>query len=260
MATELSRVATAALRSAPSFRGSTLRIQLRCLRSLGSSTCDIQLPMSSIAASLQKLNLNGTSTQQKRHESSWVSPGRAARARESPLYGDDSNISKPTGPSSSTTSKSLYEPPALSDSPPSHATRRWNLFNEDTKKASTFGKMEDELGFGPDFAAGYDLLKEGELTNNQDIVVDKPQMDIRCVPRTGRTIRVGRNADLQRAFKLLELQCVRNRVAVDLNRQKFHERGGLKRKRLKGERWRKRFKRGFKAACERVTELRKQGW
>jgi predicted transcriptional regulator len=52
----------------------------------------------------------------------------------------------------------------------------------------------------------------------------------------------------------------RNRVKRDFQMQRFHERGGLKRKRLKSERWRARFKIGFDATCKRVTELTKKGW
>ncbi|KAF3356792.1 hypothetical protein VdG1_06215 [Verticillium dahliae VDG1] len=42
--------------------------------------------------------------------------------------------------------------------------------------------------------------------------------------------------------------------------QKRHERPGLKRKRLRSERWRARFKIGFAATVSRVQELRNQGW
>jgi hypothetical protein len=52
----------------------------------------------------------------------------------------------------------------------------------------------------------------------------------------------------------------RNSVRRDFNKQKFHERPGLKRKRLKSERWRARFKTEFAATCKRVTELTRKGW
>jgi small subunit ribosomal protein MRP21 len=50
----------------------------------------------------------------------------------------------------------------------------------------------------------------------------------------------------------------RNRIRADFNRQRFHERGGLKRKRLASERW--RFKEGFQRTVTRVQELRRKGW
>ncbi|OTB00365.1 hypothetical protein M426DRAFT_324319 [Hypoxylon sp. CI-4A] len=83
---------------------------------------------------------------------------------------------------------------------------------------------------------------------------------LRLVPRTGRTVHVGRNTDVARSFKLLSIQVAQNRIAQDFQRQRFHERPGLKRKRLKSERWQKRFKKGFKACVSRVKELTKQGW
>jgi len=49
-------------------------------------------------------------------------------------------------------------------------------------------------------------------------------------------------------------------VKADFAYQRYHERGGLKRKRLRRERWRKRFSEGFKATIARVRELTRQGW
>ncbi|OIW28657.1 hypothetical protein CONLIGDRAFT_670447 [Coniochaeta ligniaria NRRL 30616] len=77
---------------------------------------------------------------------------------------------------------------------------------------------------------------------------------------TGRTIEKYGNVDVARAFTLLDMACNRNGVPRDLRRQKFHERPGLKRKRLRSERWRKMFKLGFRATVSRVSELRRQGW
>lgn len=52
----------------------------------------------------------------------------------------------------------------------------------------------------------------------------------------------------------------RNRVKYDFNKQRFHERPGLKRKRLASERWRARFKKGFSHVTARVSELTRKGW
>ena len=49
-------------------------------------------------------------------------------------------------------------------------------------------------------------------------------------------------------------------MRADSTRQRFHERGGLKRKRLRRERWRRRFMEGFKGTVGRVKGLRNQGW
>ncbi|KAI0841421.1 hypothetical protein F5Y06DRAFT_293917 [Hypoxylon sp. FL0890] len=83
---------------------------------------------------------------------------------------------------------------------------------------------------------------------------------LRLVPRTGRTVHVGKNVDIARSFKLLSVQVFQNRIPNDVQQQKFHERPGLKRKRLKSQRWQRRFKKGFKACVSRVKELTKQGW
>jgi Ribosomal protein S21 len=61
-------------------------------------------------------------------------------------------------------------------------------------------------------------------------------------------------------LRTLSALAVNNKVPQTFNRQRFHERPGLKRKRLKSERWRARFKRNFKAICGRVGDFTKQGW
>ena len=50
-----------------------------------------------------------------------------------------------------------------------------------------------------------------------------------------------------------------NKVKSDAHRQKFHERKGLKKKRLRSERFRKRFKEGFKKMVGVVLDMRRQG-
>ncbi|EMC93204.1 hypothetical protein BAUCODRAFT_125084 [Baudoinia panamericana UAMH 10762] len=81
-------------------------------------------------------------------------------------------------------------------------------------------------------------------------------------PSVGRTVTVDNNRgmDVGRAFRTLEVQCARNSVRKDFMRQRFHERGGLKRKRLKSERWRRRFKENFRGIVAMVGRMRKQGW
>ena len=85
---------------------------------------------------------------------------------------------------------------------------------------------------------------------------------VRSRPTVGRTIEVipERGVDFGRALRNLEISCAINRVRQDLSRQRFHERPGLKRKRLKSERWRKMFKESFRATVMRVKEMRRKGW
>lgn len=81
-------------------------------------------------------------------------------------------------------------------------------------------------------------------------------------PSVGRTVAVDANkgVDVGRAFRALDISVARNRVRSDFQRQRFHERGGLRRKRLKSERWRRRFKEGFRGMVKMVAKMRKQGW
>ncbi|KAH9908470.1 hypothetical protein F4778DRAFT_348976 [Xylariomycetidae sp. FL2044] len=107
-------------------------------------------------------------------------------------------------------------------------------------------------------------FKKGEIdrdprteANDSDI---PPKPNLRLVPRTGRTIHVRGNVDVARSFTLLGVQVAQNKLRSDFQYQRYHERPGLKRKRLSSERWQRRFKKGFKACVSRVSELRRQGW
>lgn len=102
-----------------------------------------------------------------------------------------------------------------------------------------------------DFAATHQHKKESVM-----------DVKLRLRPGIGRTVHCGKgtSVDLARGLQLLGSHVRKNRVAQDLMRQRFHERPGLKKKRLRRERWRSRFKDGFKATCGRVRELARQGW
>ncbi|KAI1775404.1 hypothetical protein F4818DRAFT_48320 [Hypoxylon cercidicola] len=111
--------------------------------------------------------------------------------------------------------------------------------------------------FAPDFE-----FETGEL-NKINAKEDHPAPErpsLRLVPRTGRTVHVNKSVDVARSFKILSLQVAQNQIRRDFRLQRYHERPGLKRKRLNSERWQKRFKKGFKACVSRVKELTKQGW
>lgn len=84
----------------------------------------------------------------------------------------------------------------------------------------------------------------------------------RLGPVSGRTVRVdsSRGTDVGRAFERLERVVRENRVRAEYGRQRFHERPGLKRKRLRSERWRRQFKQGFYAMLERSRQLKSMGW
>ncbi|PKS07397.1 hypothetical protein jhhlp_005999 [Lomentospora prolificans] len=86
------------------------------------------------------------------------------------------------------------------------------------------------------------------------------RVPIRSVPSTGRTVHVSGHVNAARAFALVNQRCIQNRIPAIANQQRFYERPGLKRKRLKRTRWRARFKKGFHATVVRVQELVRQGW
>lgn len=88
------------------------------------------------------------------------------------------------------------------------------------------------------------------------------ELNIHLSARTGRTLKVENKLpmDLGTKMRQLEMLVSRNKIRRDFNQQKFHERGGLKRKRLASQRWRKNFKDGFVRAVTRVQDLRRKGW
>ncbi|QDS69611.1 hypothetical protein FKW77_008770 [Venturia effusa] len=88
------------------------------------------------------------------------------------------------------------------------------------------------------------------------------ELPIHLNARTGRTLEVdpGKPNDLGIKMGQLNSLVARNHIKHDFNKQKFHERGGLKRKKLKSQRWRLRFKNEFRKTVLRVQALRKKGW
>lgn len=86
------------------------------------------------------------------------------------------------------------------------------------------------------------------------------KVPLRLNPSMGRHVSVTQTVDVGRAFKMVDMNCSRNKIKGDSNRQRFHERPGLKRKRLASQRWRVRFQAGFRATVNRVKQLKRQGW
>jgi hypothetical protein len=175
---------------------------------------------------------------QTRYLSGWTSPSRADRAKPN----IDVNISTPKGPK-------VSRPSSLLDTIDENPAAPRNVFDS----------APDDIDYSSDmnFEPG-SLSNKRYLKDRESLVAKYPE--IRCVPRTGRTIFVSRAADVVRSFKVLDRQCIANRVRADSFTQRYHERPGLKRKRLKRENWRKKFMNSFRATCKRVEDLRRQGW
>ena len=85
---------------------------------------------------------------------------------------------------------------------------------------------------------------------------------IRSRPSVGRTIEVEPKAgvDLGQALRKLGILIAVNKVRHEQKMQRYHERPGLRRKRVKSERYRKRFMESFNAAVSRVKDMKRQGW
>ena len=79
---------------------------------------------------------------------------------------------------------------------------------------------------------------------------------------TGRSIAIdqGRGIDAARAIGMVEMRLAQNKVRLDVKKQRFHERPGLKRKRLASERYRRRFRTGFAEMTRKVRDMARKGW
>lgn len=123
------------------------------------------------------------------------------------------------------------------------------------RKTSYPGAIADNMHFTSPGHVSKDLV-------NSVTTVFKPRAvrTIKSHPSVGRTVEINSGQDLSRALRKLEMQCNANNVRRDQILQRFHERPGLKRKRLARERWRSRFKEGFYAVLCKVRAMRKKGW
>ena len=104
---------------------------------------------------------------------------------------------------------------------------------------------------------------DGDRTfENIRTTAKRAKRTVRSRPAVGRTIEVvpEKGVDFGRALRNLGMSCALNQVKQNLARQRYHERPGMKRKRLKRERWRKMFKESFRATVMRVKEMRRKGW
>ena len=100
------------------------------------------------------------------------------------------------------------------------------------------------------------------LQENTQRPTERAERTVRSRPAVGRTIEVlpEKGVDVGRALRNLDILCAVNRVRNDSARQRYYERPGLKKKRLKRERWRKTFMQSFRATVMRVREMRRKGW
>ena len=101
------------------------------------------------------------------------------------------------------------------------------------------------------------LLKDS--TNKVSKLEPRPP-PLRLDAYMGRSVAIKKGVPLWQALRYLDIKLKVNKVKKDMQKQQFHERPGLKRKRLRRERWRRTFKDGFKAVVDKVQSMRRQGW
>lgn len=105
-----------------------------------------------------------------------------------------------------------------------------------------------------------DQIARSDMNNR--IALPRLRPPVRLDAFVGRSEEVdpSKGLDLGRALRKMEVKLALNNVRLDFQRQRFHERAGLKRKRLKSVRWRRRFKEGFRAVVAKVQDMRRKGW
>ena len=120
-------------------------------------------------------------------------------------------------------------------------------------------------GGGPDGTSGFSsspFARTGLM--NEELTVSKraapPPVRLDAFLGRSEALDPSSGNDLARGLRKLSMNIAVNKVRQDERSQKFHERGGLKRKRLVRERWRRRFRNGFKATVAKVDNMRRKGW
>ncbi|KAF2242945.1 hypothetical protein BU26DRAFT_609665 [Trematosphaeria pertusa] len=155
---------------------------------------------------------------------------------------------------------------------PSHPPRRTSPSSADELSAA---RAQQAFGEGWSRKRGnihlrtplsIDEMNMPDLESEKDLppsTLPKPDTPFpRLNPSYGRSVELApdKGRDLVRGIGILGSLMARNKVKADAMKQRFHERPGLKRKRLKSQRWRARFKIGFRHVTARVSELTRKGW
>ena len=166
------------------------------------------------------------------------------------------------GPSSSSSNNSRNNSPSTDPAPVNH------LFGAEFSRPSSRGRLARTRGLDFEHMLSADQLANPSLKNKPNPSTLAAQQAAtfenypRLSPTYGRSVDLdpSRGRDIVRGIGMLGSLMARNKIKSDFNKQRFHERGGLKRKRLNSERWRARFKSGFQSVTGRVIELTRKGW
>ena len=127
---------------------------------------------------------------------------------------------------------------------------------EDESRMSREGKIINSMHMPGEKPGG---VLRTPVTNLRSTLKPRNTATIRSRPSLGRTVDVTPTG-VARALQVLNYDIRANNVRKEQKRQRFHERPGLKRKRLKSERYRARFMIAFKATLRKVRDMRKKGW
>lgn len=177
--------------------------------------------------------------------------------------GQQPQTQQSSSPSPQATKNSIF-PDSPSDLKTPWATRPSNAQVVPTRARARTNEVIGDLGLNDYLNPQLSDIEKSQKTPIYERPID---VKYRLRPVVGRTVELStgndnaaRNLDFAKALARLDMNMRVNRVAQDVRRQRFHERNGLKKKRLRSERWRRRFMDGFRATCKRVSELAGQGW
>lgn len=135
----------------------------------------------------------------------------------------------------------------------------FNAFNEFSDEGATRARGRG-MRFNPNDMAGIMDISpgSGRLPGGSKLVVP-PDLPVKLGPPVGRTVDVlaGNPA---RALKMLSRQLRANHIKREMVAQKFHERPGLKRKRIAKMTWRTSFKHAFIGTVAEIKRMKRQGW
>ncbi|KAI5854142.1 hypothetical protein BZA05DRAFT_393339 [Tricharina praecox] len=134
-----------------------------------------------------------------------------------------------------------------------NATGRGNMWNTEWLNDLTATTMASTSQYRPQHnnRTAMDSPPLEHLTSSMNTKL--PKMG----PTAGRSIIV--QADVAQAFMKLRSIISQNKVRQDFHRQKFYEPKGIRRKRLRSERYRVRFKEGFRRMISVVLDMKKKG-
>lgn len=180
----------------------------------------------------------------------------------------DLNKGTPTAPASRTSRFSSRN--AQRQNPPSRSIAQ-ELQEAQGKGRSSVDDLLDTIsrpttrpGRGPSSYGSSDIMSmlNPNGFDGPPAPISSEEKPVDLPKNVGRMVEVNdaRNMDVGRAFRAMEMGCARNRVRKDFMDQRFHERPGMKRKRLKRQRWAKRFKDNFVRTVQLVQRMKKQGW